>query len=134
MKETRRLAEFVAGTSYTDLPDAVVEATRVYILDNLASGLLGSNTPWAEMVGSLARESASGGPCSVMAQGWTTSPSYAALVNGTMIGGFETDHSYGPGSCHPSAAVFPAAMAVAADRRARPLRISRKCCAAARTT
>jgi 2-methylcitrate dehydratase PrpD len=113
MNETRRLAEFIAGTSYTGLPEAVVEATRVYILDNLASGLLGSNTPWAEMVGSLARESASGGPCSVMAQGWTTSPSYAALVNGTMIGGFETDHSYGPGSCHPSAAVFPAVMAVA---------------------
>ncbi len=113
MNETRRLAEFIAGTSYSDLPEAVVEATRVYILDNLASGLLGSNTPWAEMVGSLAQETASGGPCSVMAQSWTTSPSYAALVNGTMIGGFETDHSYGPGSSHPSAAVFPAAMAIA---------------------
>ncbi len=113
MNETRRLAEFIAGTSYSDLPEAVVEAIRVYILDNLASGLLGSNTPWAEMVGSLARESASSGPCSVMAQGWTTSPSYAALVNGTMIGGFETDHSYGPGSSHPSAGVFPAVMAVA---------------------
>ena len=113
MNETRRLAEYVAETTYEDLPSSVVEATRVYILDNLASGLVGSSTSWAGMVGELARESASQGPCSVFARNWTTSPSYAALVNGTMIGGFETDHALVHGSCHPSAAVFPAALAVA---------------------
>jgi 2-methylcitrate dehydratase PrpD len=35
------------------------------------------------------------------------------LVNGTMIGGFETDHVYSPASCHPGAAVIPALLAVA---------------------
>ena len=30
-----------------------------------------------------------------------------------MIGGFETDHAYIRGSCHPSACAFPAALAVA---------------------
>ena len=113
MNETRLLAEFVAGTRYEDLPMSVVEATRIYILDNLASGFVGSVTPWADMVGELAREGASQGPCSVFARNWTTSPSYAALVNGTMIGSFETDHAFVQGSCHPSAAVFPAALAIA---------------------
>ena len=113
MNETRRLAEFVAQSTYQDLPVPVVEATRVYILDNLASGFVGSLTPWADMVGELARESAPQGPCSLFAQGWTTSASYAALVNGTMIGGFETDHAFFQGSCHPSASVFPAALAIA---------------------
>ena len=113
MNETRRLAEYVADTGYEDLPTSVVEATRVYILDNLASGLVGSLTPWAAMVEGLARESAPGGPCSIFARGWNTSPSYAALVNGTMIGSFETDHAYVQGSCHPSAAVFPSALAIA---------------------
>ena len=113
MNETRRLAEYVAGTAYEDLPASVVEAVRVYILDDLASGLVGSDTPWADMVGRLATESASQGPCSVFARPWTTSPSYAALVNGTMIGGFETDHAFFEGSCHPSASAFPAALAVA---------------------
>ena len=112
MEETRRLAEFVAGTRYEDLPDQIVEATKVFILDNLASGFVGSGTPWADMVAEMAREGAPQGPCSVFARGWTTSPSYAALVNGTMIGGFETDHAFVQGSCHPSAAVFPAALAI----------------------
>ena len=117
MNETRRLAEFVADTDYEDLPAPVVEAIKVYILDNLASGIVGSLTPWARMVEGLAQESAphlsSGGPCSVFARSWTTSPSYAALINGTMIGSFETDHAHVQASCHPSAAVFPAALAIA---------------------
>ena len=113
MNETRRLAEFVAEASYGDLPVSVVEATRVYILDNLASGFVGSNTPWADMIGELARQNGAEGSCSVFARAWTTSPSYAALVNGTMIGGFETDHAFIQGSCHPSAAVFPSTLAIA---------------------
>ncbi len=113
MTETRRLAGFAAGCCYEDLPSSVIEAVRVYILDNLASGLVGSLTPWAEMVSDLAREMAPDGPCSLFHRPWTTSPSYAALVNGTMIGGFETDHAFVRGSCHPSAAVFPAALAIA---------------------
>ena len=113
MDETRRLAEFAAEIQYEDLPPPVVEAVKVYILDNVAAGLVGSGTPWAQMVMGLARESAPTGPCSLFAQRETTSPAYAALVNGTMIGGFECDHALLPGSCHPSAAVFPAALAVA---------------------
>ncbi len=113
MNETRLLAEFVVETGYNDLPPSVVEATRVYILDDLASGFVGSDTPWADMVAEMARENAPQGPCSVFGRSWTTSPSYAALVNGTMIGSFETDHAFVQGSCHPSAAVFPAALAIA---------------------
>lgn len=113
MNETRQLAEFVADTRYEDLPEAVVEAVKIYILDNLASGFVGSSTAWAEMVCQLARASAPSGPCSVFARNWGTSPSYASLVNGTMVGSFETDHAFFPGSCHPSAAAFPPAMAVA---------------------
>ena len=113
MDETRRLAEFVVQTSYEDLPRSVVEATRVYILDNLASGFVGSLTPWAEMVGEMARESGPWGTCSVFDRDWTTSCSSASFINGTMIGGFETDHAFVQGSCHPSAAVFPPALAIA---------------------
>ena len=113
MNETIRLAEFAAEIRYEDLPSAVVQALKVYILDNLAAGLVGSGTPWAQMVMRLAREGAPTGPCSLFAQRETTSPAYAALVNGTMIGGFECDHALLQGSCHPSAAVFPAALAVA---------------------
>ena len=50
MNETRQLAEFVHDTGYDDLPKDVVEACRVFLLDNLASALVGARTPWAGMV------------------------------------------------------------------------------------
>ena len=117
MHDTRRLAEFVADTRYNALPPEVIEATKVYILDNLASGLAGSATPWAAMVCDLAQKSGSPGPCTVLARKWGASPSYATLANGTMIGGFECDHAFVQGSAHPSVAVFPAALAVAQQER-----------------
>lgn len=113
MDETRKIAEFAVRTEHRDLPVAVVQAMKVYILDNLAAGLVGSRTPWADMVADLANEVAPTGPCALFNRSQTTTTSYAALVNGTMIGGFECDHAFLPGSCHPSAAVFPAVMAIA---------------------
>lgn len=111
MDETRQLADFVANTNYEHLPPEVIEATRIYILDDLAAACVGARTPWADMVAGLAQETSSG-PCSVVGRPWTSSPSYAALVNGVAIGGFEVDHPYTPGSCHPSGAVFPAVLAL----------------------
>lgn len=111
MNETVRLAEFVAAGQYSDLPDEVVEAVRIYLLDDLASGFSGSHTPWADIVADLARETGVG-PCSVFGRSWTTSAAQVALVNGVAVGGFETDHPFTQGSCHPGGAVFPAVLAM----------------------
>ena len=121
MDETRALARFMAEADLDQLPPEVVEAARVYILDDLAAGCAGARTPWADMVADLVHESTIG-PCTVFGRPWTTSPAGAALANGTMVGGFEVDHPFTPGNCHPSGAVFPAALAIAerehADGRA----------------
>ncbi len=114
--ETRTLARFVADADFGSLPPEVVEATRVYILDDLAAGCAGARTPWADMVADLVHETSTG-PCTVFGRPWTTSPAGAALANGVMVGGFEVDHPYTPGNCHPSGAVFPAALAVAERER-----------------
>ena len=115
MNETRRLAEFMVETRYQDLPAHFVEAVRVYILDDFAAGCAGARTPWSDMVADLVRES-SVGECTIFGRDWTTSPAAAALINGVAVGGFEVDHPFTPGSCHPSGAVFPAALAVAERR------------------
>lgn len=116
MNETRQLAEFVATTPYESLPAEVVQAIKVYILDDLACGFAGARTAWADIVADQARQT-SMGPCSVFARPYTVSASQAALVNGVMVGGFECDHPYLPGSCHPSGAVFPAVVAAAQQKR-----------------
>ena len=112
MNDTRQLAQFVHDTHYDDLPAEVVEACRVFLLDNLASALVGARTPWAKMVQGLAEESGSQGNCSILGTQKSASMPYAALANGTAIAGFETDQAYYPGSCHPGAVVLPALLAV----------------------
>jgi 2-methylcitrate dehydratase PrpD len=110
MDETRRLAEWVVNTSYDDLPTEVIEAARIYTLDNLAAGFAGAHQPWTEMVADLAFETGIGA-CSVFGHSATASAPAAALVNGSAVGGFEVDHPFSPGNCHPSGAVFPAVLA-----------------------
>ncbi len=113
MNETRRLAQFVHDTGHDDLPREVVEVCRVFLLDNLASALVGARTPWAKMVQSLGEENGSQAKCSILGINKSVSMPYAALANGTAIAGFETDQAYYPGSCHPGAVVLPALLAVA---------------------
>lgn len=110
MNETRHLAEWVVDTTYNHLPAQVIEAARIYILDDLAAGFVGAHLPWTEMVSDLAFQT-NNGPCSVFGRPSTTSAPAAALVNGVAIGGFEVDHPFSAGNCHPSGAVFPAVMA-----------------------
>ena len=117
MNETFQIAQFVHDTRYDDLPTEVIEACRVFLLDNLASALVGARTPWAKMVQDLARENGKGGQCSILGTVVRGSPPYAALANGTAIAGFETDQAYYPGSCHPGAVVLPALLAISENQQ-----------------
>ncbi len=105
MDESRRLAKFAAETTYADLPADVIESVRIYILDDLAAGCAGARTPWSDMVADLAQET-SIGPCTVFGRSWTTSPAYAALVNGVAVGGFEVDHPFTPAHAIPAEPSF----------------------------
>ena len=111
MDETRLLARFVANTGYEDLPARVLERGKVYVLDNLTAGFVGSVQPWSLMVAGLARDLGGRKESSIFNQPWRTDASRAALVNGAMIGAFEIEH-VGHVS-HPSGTVFPAALAIA---------------------
>jgi len=54
------------------------------------------------MVAELVREAGARQECTVFGQSWRTAPGGAALANGTMIGGYETDHSFTDGSTNPA--------------------------------
>ena len=108
---TRVLAEFVSRTRYADLPPALVERAKVYVLDNLTAGFVGAVQPWVRLVGDLAAVLGGRAEASAFDTPERRDVSRAALVNGTAIGGFEIEHiGY---STHPSGTVFPAALALA---------------------
>lgn len=112
---TRRLAAFVSETGYDDLPRSVVDRMKVYVLDSLAAGFVGSGLPWAAMVRDMAREQGGVEEASVFATPGKLTVSQATLVNGVMIGGFESEH-VGHVS-HPAGTVTPAALAIAERER-----------------
>ncbi len=110
---TRQLAEFAAKLKLSDVPPEVVARAKSIILDGLGCGLFGAHLKWTRILaGVVERLEPQGGTASVWGGGKTASPASAALVNGTMIQGFELDDA-NPASLHSCAAVLPAVFAAA---------------------
>lgn len=118
---TETLANYWATASFDDLPQSVIAAAKRFLLDTLAAGIAGANTPVATaardaMVFPL--ESASGstsGGSSGTSVVWGTPArlpaAQAALVNGTAAHALELDDFDGCG--HSGAVVIPAVCAMA---------------------
>ncbi|MFC1987977.1 MmgE/PrpD family protein, partial [Chloroflexota bacterium] len=78
MNETRKLAQFVADTKFEDLPTEVVEKSKVYLLDNLACGFVGSVQPWSKIVAELVQEAGGKEEASMFNQAWQADISRAS--------------------------------------------------------
>ncbi len=112
---TRKLAQFVAELSYDDLPDAVIERTKLLILD--ITGIMirarhdAESTP--SMIAAIGRLGLDAGDCSVIGDGRRYAPTAAALANGTLAHSLDFDDTHAAGSLHSSAPIVPAALAAA---------------------
>lgn len=108
---TRELAAFVAKTEYADLPSTVIDRMKAYVLDVLAAGCVGARLPWADIVYEMVRDEGGRPESTVFGHSDRVSILQAALLNGVMIGGFESEHV--GHTSHPAGTVSPAALAVA---------------------
>ena len=112
---TRKLAEFVAELSYDDLPEVVIERTKLLILD--ITGIMirarhdAESTP--SMIAAIGRLGLAAGDCSVIGDGRRYAPTAAALANGTLAHSLDFDDTHAAGSLHSSAPIVPAALAAA---------------------
>ena len=108
MSATKDLARFVSEASYDSLPNDVVDAAKIAILDGVANMLAGSTQELALTFGRHV-EAMGGAPRStVVGWGFKTNPPYAAFANGVFghcldfeIQGFPPTH--GTSSCLPTA-------------------------------
>jgi aconitate decarboxylase len=107
---TRRLADFAVNLKLADVPDDVIVRAKSIILDGLGCALFGAQLEWTEILSSVVqRLEPRGGQASIWGRGETASAVSAALVNGTMVQGYELDDA-NPASIHSCAAVLPAAI------------------------
>lgn len=110
---TRDLADFVPTLKLSDVPQDVLTRARSIILDGLGCGLFGAQLQWTNILSGVIRKlEPQGGTVSIWGRGESASAVSAALVNGTMVQGYELDDA-NPASIHSCAAVLPAAIAAA---------------------
>lgn len=108
-----QLAAFAAGTSYEDLPVAVVESVKMRVLDTL--GIAVAAAPLETSRAARGWAAAQGGVEGASAVGveGRLPANLAAFVNGVLAHSLDFDDTHLPSVLHPSATVVPAALAAA---------------------
>jgi 2-methylcitrate dehydratase PrpD len=111
--QTRLLAKFVCQLNYNDLPQGVIEHSKICVLDALGSTFLGSTLPWGEIMSEYVKSTASKPESVVIGSKVRAEAGNAALANGTMAHGFETDDVLICALHHPGVVIVPASLAMA---------------------
>lgn len=106
-----QIAESVVKTSFTDLPEETVLASKMAILDTLGVMLAGTGSGegvadimnFVDMMGGKE-------DCTLIMQDKKTNPVMAAFGNGSLAHSIDYDDAHDDAFVHPSASVVPAAL------------------------
>jgi 2-methylcitrate dehydratase PrpD len=118
MKVTERLAQFVVTTRLADIPAHVIAAAKTAILDTVGVTLAGVSEPIGQMITDFVHNMACGPQATVLGSNLQTSPSLAALANGTFGHALDYDDTNWQMHGHASVAILPAVLAQAEVRNA----------------
>lgn len=112
------IARHVAETGYADLPAAEREATKMLVLDAIATTIAGSSAPGVREVHALLREWGGRAESGIAVFGGAVPASNAVIANVMMCHALELDDLYDPAVVHATAPSLWSAVA-AADARGR---------------
>jgi 2-methylcitrate dehydratase PrpD len=117
---TRTLARFAAELQFNAIPGDVVEAAKTLVLDCLGCTLYASRLPWSRIVQDYVGAEAAAPVAGIWGTGAATSPSLAALANGTAGHGFEIDDVDHRSGLHVSSVTVPVVLALAEAEQGAP--------------
>jgi 2-methylcitrate dehydratase PrpD len=109
---SRELAGWVSGAGFADLPEDVVAATKLRVLDVIGLGLGGANTDFGRSVRAAAQAMASPGPCRIWGTGDCVGVTAAAFANGAFPQALEYDDTHVESTVHMSSPAVAAALAL----------------------
>ena len=113
------LIAFAASLDKRGIPDEVLSRTEELFLDWLGSTIAGWRTHPVPLFADFARtQGPQGGSAQIIGAGTTSSPYFAALINGAASHVVEQDDLHNGSVFHPATVVFPAVLAAAQDRGA----------------
>lgn len=113
MTRTEKMAQFVAGTNYADLPADVVRAAKNCIMDTIGCmvGTTSEDPQKAEAAWALARRFGGQEEATAVVAGFKAPAVWAGFANGVLAHGIDFDDTHKVALTHTSAPVVPAAMA-----------------------
>lgn len=113
MTITETLAAHVAAMDRGRIPEAVAEATRLFVLDTLAVAWAGADAPGGRAIYEVVASDGGTPDATVWAWGGKLPAAAAAFANGVSAAALDYDSVFEAGSVHADVVVVPAAWAVA---------------------
>jgi 2-methylcitrate dehydratase PrpD len=108
----KELAVWTSGLRYEDIPEDVVAATRLRVLDVIGLALAGAETEFGRSVRATALVTGSPGPCRILGAGDRVGVTAAALANGAFPQALEFDDTHNESIVHMSSPAVAAALAL----------------------
>jgi 2-methylcitrate dehydratase PrpD len=115
-KLTRLLAEYIVGFDLKNVPEAVIDRSRIALIDTIGVMLAGSHEEVSHIALEMVKAEAAAPTTSIVGQSLRTSPQLAALANGVAGHAMDYDISYISGQV--MAALVPAALPMAETTKA----------------
>jgi 2-methylcitrate dehydratase PrpD len=112
LNATQRIAQFIADTTYENIPRPVLDATRTIILDGLANVLAGSGQAAPTKVRGFVERLGGRPDCTVVGASFRTNPPLAALANGASMHVLDYEPQGIP-STHGTSTLLPGILALA---------------------
>ena len=111
---SQQIAHFAAGVAQGEvaIPSSVSNLSIDMMLNAAAAALAGAAHPDGIALARAVREMGGNGRSTIIGMGQRTSPVYASLVNGALVRLLDYDDNAVPTGVRPTAAVFPAVMAL----------------------
>lgn len=109
----QRFAAFTSSLAIDDIPDEVLEAAKLHVLDTFGTGLAAHGLDVGDYARATVVQPGVTGPATVVGVDGGVPAADAALANGTIFHALDFDDTHSGAVAHVSVAVVPAALAVA---------------------
>jgi len=107
------LVDYIHETKFEDIPERVIENTKIFILDTIGVAIAGSRAPGVRELRSALSGMRDTGVSTVFKFGDRLSPPAAALMNSVLIHAYDFDDTFDEGALHTYVSVLPAVFSLA---------------------
>ncbi len=110
---SKDIVKFAIETQAGDLPNSARDVMKLSLLDWVAVAIAGKDEPVSKIVRDMVAQDSKAGPSQVVGLEQSLTPRAAAMANGVTSHALDYDDTHFIYLGHPSAAVVPAALAIA---------------------